>query len=64
MKIHEEIRLINKLLLTGDFGTVEKLKIDKDFFSNKECRDAYEVYKNIYKKRKYLWICSFSSNIL
>lgn len=49
MKINEEIRLINKLLLTGDFGTVEKLKIDKDFFSNKECRDAYEYIRTYTK---------------
>ena len=49
MKINEEIRLINKILLTSDYSTVEKLKVDKDFFKDKECRDAFEYIRNYTK---------------
>lgn len=47
--IHNEYRLINKILLTGDFQTVEKLKIEKNFFKIAECGDAFEFIKNYTK---------------
>lgn len=47
--VHSEYKLLNKILLTNDFSTVEKLKIDKTFFKIPECREAFEYIRNYTK---------------
>lgn len=49
MAIHEEIKLICKILLSGDFSLVEKLKFDKVFFRLPECREAFEYIRGYTK---------------
>lgn len=49
--IHEEIRLINKVLQTGSLTEVNKLKISEEFFRLGECKEGFkfisEYSKNI-----------------
>ncbi len=51
MALNVEHRFICRILETGDFNTVEKLKIDDTFLFNGECKEAFKYLKKHFHGR-------------